>query len=497
MLNTRYLSLLVVPCLALASCGKKDDRVPAGKPSSEPAPAGKPAVPSNADMTVTSKFPEAIAAFKRGRDLADEVRGAEAIDYFKQALQIDPGFALAQASLGQLTPGAPGQELLEQAVAHAAGVPAAEQAYIGSLLADRRGEHVKASELMTQVTRLAPGEWRAWASLGFRALAAQKWDEAIAEYQRALDANPEADAVYNGLAYAYAAQRKYDDATAAAKKQAELLATEPNPQDTYGEILLMAGRFDEAEVAFEKALALSPKFALAWQGVALARFYRGDWKGGYDALAKGKLAATLPEERVGFDFDTAWAKLGEGKPADAMKQLDAIDASAEAQALPQAWVGVAQARAQMSYLTGNYADAQKYLAQTSERAGKSKLAGVVEKTLERTQLLATLAIAAKQGNGSEADKILAALEAAAKDAPPGAASAEFLMHGLAKWARGDLPGSIAELSRCWADDFACRWELAAAQTKAGDKAGADATWKQIGSKHYRDPQFLYFMRPRQ
>jgi tetratricopeptide (TPR) repeat protein len=258
----------------------------------------------------------------------------------------------------------------------------------------------------------------------------------------------------------------------------------------------MAGRFEEAEAAFQRALEISPKFSLAWEGVALSRFYRGNWAAGYEALAKGKEASTLPQDRVTFDFDLAWAKFGEGKPAEAMKALDALDQSPDVKALPGAWVGVSEARALMSYLGGKYAEAARFTAQASDRAAKSKLPGGEAKNRKRNSLIATIAVQAKQGKGADAEKSLAALEEAGKDGPPELASPMTMARGLTKWAKGDLPGAAAELAGCWEDDYVCHWELAMAQEKAGDKAAADATWKQISSKHYRDAAFLWFVRPK-
>ncbi len=496
MVNTRSLWLMAILCTA--ACAKKEEPSPSAKSSEAtamPAPAPPAAPPARAEVPITSKYPEAIAAFKQGRDLNDQLRFAEAIEFFNKAIQLDPDFALAHAHLGMLTPGVEGETMLRKASTLAAALPEAEKTYIEAALLQRQGEDARSAQLLARVGELAPGEWRVFYALGLRATNGRKFDEAIARYKQAAEANPESAVVHNGLAYAYAAQRRYDDAVAAAKKQTELLPNEPNPQDTLGEILLMAGRFPESEAAYLKAIDLSPKFAVAWEGVALARFYRADWSGGYAALAKGKQAAALPEDRVLFDFDQAWAKLGEGKPAEAMKLLDTLDQSADIKQLPQAWVEVAEARAAMSYAQGKYADAGKQLAQMQERADKSKLPGVGQKAMKRRNLVLTLAVQSKQGKGKDADKTLAAIAEASKDAPPQFGSALVMARGLQKWATGDLKGAITELSGCWEDDFVCHWELAMAQEKAGDKAGAEATRKQIGSKHYRDPAFLWFSRP--
>ena len=51
--------------------------------------------------------------------------------------------------------------------------------------------------------------------------------------------------------------------------------------------------------------------------------------------------------------------------------------------------------------------------------------------------------------------------------------------GEVAWAKGDLKGAIEQLSKCIGEDDLCRFRLAAAQEKAGDKAAAAATRKAI------------------
>src|SRR5262245_29520940 len=299
----------------------------------EPPPkaaAGK----AKAAETITSKSPQAIAAFRKGRELFEAQRRSDSIASFKKALSLDPDFALAAAYLGGLTPGTEGDALLDKAVTLAAKLPEAERLRIEILAALRKGDLGKVDELSQKLVAVAPGDWRAHHDLAQRAMAYRKYDDAIAHEKQALAANPKATVVYNTLAYSYALQRKWDDAIAAAKKQADLLPREPNPQDTYGEVLLWAGKFPEAEAAFLKATKLEAAFSAAWQGVAMARYYRGDWAGGDDALAKQKQAAPTPQDKVDADLDIAWARLAEGKLPEALAAVDSAEKEAQAAKLP-------------------------------------------------------------------------------------------------------------------------------------------------------------------
>jgi cytochrome c-type biogenesis protein CcmH/NrfG len=66
-------------------------------------------------------------------------------------------------------------------------------------------------------------------------------------------------------------------ASEALQQYAIVNPNEPNPQDSLGEALMAGGQFADAEAAFRKAVALSPAFSVAWEGVAYAKAFQRDW----------------------------------------------------------------------------------------------------------------------------------------------------------------------------------------------------------------------------
>src|SRR6266536_3407061 len=65
------------------------------------------------EIPITSKSAEAVDHFKKGRDLAENVRLAEAAQEFDAALKLDPNFVSARALHGAATPGAEGEKEME------------------------------------------------------------------------------------------------------------------------------------------------------------------------------------------------------------------------------------------------------------------------------------------------------------------------------------------------------------------------------------------------
>jgi tetratricopeptide (TPR) repeat protein len=481
--------------LSLTACkkagSKKKVQPAAAKATDMAADKKKPA--ETAMVPVTSKSKEAVAEFQKGLEMDDNARGMEAVPFYKKALELDPDFAQAMASLGNSTPGAEGAAMLDKAVTLSAALPEAEKTVIQAMQLQSTGDDAAATAAWKKASELAPGDWRLHALLGNQANQRMDFDGALAHFQESQKVKPDLAVVHNGLAYAYAGQGKFDEAIAAAQKQVELLPKEPNPQDTLGEIFLKAGKFDESEKAFQAALAIEPKFGIAWQGVALARGYRGDWKGVDQALAEGG-KATPPNGQITADMalDTAWMRLAAGKGPEGLKLVEKAEKDPEVQKAP-GYAFAALDRGHMLTELGKYGEAAKAFAVGQERA--QKLPGRGKRDAAGNHAIGMLRLAALTGKpAADADALIAVIETNAKEMPDNATRQSFAAwaRGLAAWAKGDAKAAATEMAACVPAMVPCRYDLATAQRKAGDTAGADATLKTIGETSTRDPATLYF-----
>ena len=445
------------------------------------------------DVTVTAKSPEAVAALKAGRDLADNLRIDEAQAQYRKALSIDPDFALANAYLGATLPGTEGEAMIERAVVLSAKLPETERMLVQAVSANRRGDENEAIALQRKLAEMAPADWHVqfgWAQVLF---ASRKWDEAAAAYQKAVALNPKAGAAYNSLGYAQLAQNRHDDAIAAFKKYAEINPTEPNPADSLGEALLRAGRFEESEAAFQRALAISPTFYTAWEGIAKARAMRGDWPGSYQAADKARAAAVRPTDRVGLGFDQAWSLFAEGKKAEALKAGDQVASEAQAKKLNAAYAFIALDGAARLTASGQPAEALKQVAVAMDRADKAKLAGGPMNNLRRAALYERIDAESRLGQAEDAKRTLALIEADAAKSPANAQLQSNLSfaRGADAMARGDAKAAAGHFARCVEDDTYCGLRLLQAQEKAGDAAGAAATRERLRTANRRDARYLY------
>ncbi len=465
--------------LALVSCSG----------GSTTAPASQEAASKR--IPITSKSPQAVEQFEKGRALLENLRMAEASEALKASLTLDPDFALARAYYGQAIPGPDGLAELERAAGMSASLPPAERLTIEALLANRRGDTSKSTDLWKQVVQAAPDDWRAHFGMGQRLLNEQKHSEAATAFRKATELNPNAGPAYNLLGYAELREDNIDGAVAAFQQYAKVLPSEPNPQDSLAEALLAAGRFNEADTAFRKAAELSPQFWNAWEGVAYTKFFAGDWEAGREALNRAREAASRPIDKVNVETLGAWAALAERNTTSAVKGLQAAETVADAQ--PSAVALVPVNRATVLIDAGRYRDAIAEAGTALQRADSGQYPPGQTINIRRQALTMRAIAEARLGDAGAVQKTIAVLQQAATGRPddPQLQSSVHLAQGMLATAQGDARGARDHFAQC--DDSAsyCRWQLVLAAEKAGDKAAADAARTRLLSQYVRDPMYLY------
>jgi protein O-mannosyl-transferase len=88
-----------------------------------------------------------------------------------------------------------------------------------------------------------------------------RYDEAIAEYQKALELNPQYHTIYNNLGKALQASGRPDEAIASFDKGLEYYPESAELHNHRGLALASKGRVDEAAEQFGKAIEIKPEYA--------------------------------------------------------------------------------------------------------------------------------------------------------------------------------------------------------------------------------------------
>jgi len=215
--------------------------------------------------------PEAYELYLKGRFFWNKRTGDDlrkSIEYLKQAIAKDPGYALAYAALAdsygilRFYGGASPDESIVPAAAAAKKALelddslAEAHASLGLIATEELELHRGVSELERAV-QLNPNYATAhhWLSLALTALGQS--DRSVAELKRALELDPLSMVINADLSIGYLYARRYDEAEAQARKTLEIDPRSFLAHYYLGMALQLKGRLKEAIPEFQKAVELN------------------------------------------------------------------------------------------------------------------------------------------------------------------------------------------------------------------------------------------------
>jgi tetratricopeptide (TPR) repeat protein len=184
-----------------------------------------------------------IQAGRSALERQDQERSLEqAIELFTRAIEIDPGYAYAHASLAE--------------------------AYLRLFRLNRNLEYFKLAEAHCQrALKLDELVGQAWQTLGNIHTEVGRADEALEDYTKALARLPRSPEVFRDLAGAYARLGRQDEAEAQFKKAIALRPDSWSLYWYYGGFLYRQNRYQDAEAAFRQALSRVPENARLWSSL--------------------------------------------------------------------------------------------------------------------------------------------------------------------------------------------------------------------------------------
>ncbi len=329
----------------------------------------------DAKIPVTASSQEAKEQFLAGRTLVDNLRLTDAIPHFQKAVELDPGFALAHLYLAQTAPTAK-RFFAETKLAEELSAKASpgERLWIGGARAGAYADAEKQIQAYEELARTFPRDERAQALLGIAYFAQQDFAAAAEYLKRATEINPGFAPAYNQLGYAYRTLNRYGEAEQVFQKYTELIPNDPNPYDSYAELLLKMGKFEASILQYRKALEINRYFANSYAGIAAAYAYQGKHKQAREALATALDLARTDGERRAALFALTVIYLDEGNTQGALvqvqKQFDLGKSINDAAAM----AGDLMLEGNILLETGKADAASKNFAKAADRLKKSNLA---------------------------------------------------------------------------------------------------------------------------
>ena len=428
-----------------------------------------------------STTPEAAELFRRGYDALFTTNIDIAHGFYRKALDQDPKFLAAQVFLYTSTPGTESMYKVEEATKAGAGLPETERTLLEWMNAGKHGDLKTDIEKATRLVELAPKDPIAHIALAVDDFVGHKLDAALAGFQRASDLDPQLGAPYLQMFFIYDLQGKQDDKVAVLRKWVKARPDDPAAQAWLASGLMAAGKADEAVDAAQKATSMPNAGWDTWLGRAYINEMRGDWRAARGDLVHGRALAESGVSRAAIDEQMAFVDLALHKYAAATADLDAMAKDAADGQDPNDVVRANINLAVVQLAAGKSADAMKTAKAAADRIATEEVSDVARGFLSREALTVAVWVAGVAKQPMQAAEALARLEEASPDADQDAYQAGGLAYarGEVAWAKGDLKGAIEQLSKCIVEDDLCRFRLAAAQEKAGDRASAAATRKAI------------------
>jgi tetratricopeptide (TPR) repeat protein len=281
-------------------------------------------------LPVTTASEEARREYLTGRDLSERLQANDSVPHFDKALALDPEFALAELGRANNSP-TPKEffEHMRKAVALAPKASNGEKLLILANQAGANGLPEIQKEYLDQLLQAYPNDERAQFTVGNYYFGQQQLEEALAHYKKSAELAPAYSQVYNLMGYCLRQKGDYSGSEQAFKKYIELIPNDPNPYDSYAELLLKMGRFDDSIAQYRKALSLDSKFNPSRFGLAADYMYSGQSKEAAAELQEMANAARNDGELRTAYFGMAVLASDSGKFDEALAAMDKEYAVAE------------------------------------------------------------------------------------------------------------------------------------------------------------------------
>lgn len=279
---------------------------------------------SSGKIPITTKSEDAREEFLVGRGLFDRGLVQDAIPHFEKAIALDPNFASAELARANSAVRDPKGvfEHVSKAVSLANNVSEGERLLILATDSQVKGDPVKWKEYLDKLVAAYPNDERAQYEVATYYLALGQFQSAIDNSKKAAVLEPKFAPAYNVIGYCYQQLGDYTDAAAALKKYTELIPDSPDPYDSYAELLLKMGKFEDSIVQYRKALSIDPQYESSRYGISADEMYLGRATEAQAILEEMAEKATNESDRRAAYFGMAILNCDAGKFEEALKPVE-------------------------------------------------------------------------------------------------------------------------------------------------------------------------------
>jgi len=368
----------------------------------------KPA--ATASMPVTTSSPEARSLYEKGMQDYENLYLERCNDDWRGAVKADPNLAVAWAwiAFNSSNP----EEVSaarDKAKALAPKLTPGEQLMIAWIAKVQEGDFIGGISAMNDLLEFYPKDKHLLYLAANWLMGEDGNEQAQRLLEKALAIDKNFPPALNDLAYVEARDRQFDNAFALMDRYVALLPKEPNPHDSYGELLRMAGNFEGSLQHYRAALKIDPDFITSQVGLGDTYALMGNQERARIEYDKAIRYAQNEADRLTYSMQKAmtWVRDGKFDEADKLFREIAQTAEAKEQDLQEA-----QAYRHLAEYQTDDKAALKYLRDAEDSLGQRDLLSKGDKDEELSRILRNRTVRASHaGNRELADKSLKQLEA--------------------------------------------------------------------------------------
>ncbi|HET6556541.1 MAG TPA: tetratricopeptide repeat protein [Prolixibacteraceae bacterium] len=331
-------------------------------------------VAQNQEVPVTTSSKEALDLFMKGRNQLENIENVAATALFEQAIQKDPNFARAYLYRAQSGGGFNVfRQNLDKAVSLLDKVSEGEKYEILCVQAQADGNGVKEKEYLDWLVTNFPSDKRIQAQAGSYYYGISDYSKALSHFKKATELDKNYAPAYNMLGYCQSALNNYPEAEKAFQTYIKLIPNSANPIDSYAELLLKMGKYDESIAQYKMAVEKDPvNFALSLAGVGHNYIFKGDYPSARKYYQQYFDKATLPGSKLNALYWEAVSYLYENKVDEAVKTFDESRALAEKENMAPTAINSYANQGFILTETGNPKEGMKHYENAIDLIGKSK-----------------------------------------------------------------------------------------------------------------------------
>jgi len=433
------------------------------------------------EIPVTTSSKEAKKIFIQGRDKLENSETILAAELLDKAIALDPNFAMAYLLRSQSGGNATiSKQNREKAVSLADKVSEGEKHWILLVQATVDGDIDKRTEHISQLLKLFPNDKRVHVNNGFFLNSIRKPDQAIASFLKATELDKNYGPAFNQLGYAYMGVKNWKEAEKAFKRYIEIAPTSPNPIDSYADMLMRSGRFDEAITNYKKAYSMSPTFINAFTQMGACYSHKGDFANAKDCNKQQFEKAPTYNWKVTALINSVQTALHEGDLEGALKKYSEIVALAQNE---KQYQGVINAYSNIGFIlleNNNASEAAKNFNQARILTEKSELTDAARETARLNRKVERFSLLLNILEFDAAEKLLLEIKQIV-DARKNPVEMEnyYTNWGILERYRGNYDKALEAFAKANVTDPYVMYQKAIALEMKGDREAAKKTYEEV------------------